>query len=344
MSVKVSVIIPVYNAVSYLQRCVDSLLGQTLSDCEYIFVNDGSKDGSRQQLEAYAKLDSRVKVVNQENSGVSVARNRGLMLATGEYIGFVDADDYIELDMLERLYEAAGSNHCDVVVSNYESELEGRKSIISFPFPVGTVLTKKDIERFILPYFLKYDNLNSVWNKLYRSEVIHSKQIEFPAGVALGEDELFNMLFFSYADSMVYIEYAGYHYQEIAGSATRSTFNTDYFAKSLEMFHAELPKAYTKSLNLNTVTQLKSIKFINHLVAYIHLYFSPSGQVSFLQKYSYVKRMVANASVRETLPLYIRENYSELGRYEKFIIHMIKRRFILGLYCATIYSRFKNTV
>ena len=141
MGIKVSVIIPVYNAEKYITECIESLLNQTLQQCEFIFVNDGSKDHSGAIIDEFKKKDSRIILINQENQGVSMARNNGLKAASGEYVGFVDADDYIENDMYETMYNHAKQDECDAVISNLESEMEGRKFISNYPFPQNTILT-----------------------------------------------------------------------------------------------------------------------------------------------------------------------------------------------------------
>ena len=104
MNVKVSVIIPVYNCEKYIEECIESLINQTLQECEFIFVNDGSKDKSEEIIKKYADKDERITLINQKNSGVSVARNVGIKKAVGEYIGFVDADDYVDSNYYEKLY------------------------------------------------------------------------------------------------------------------------------------------------------------------------------------------------------------------------------------------------
>ena len=342
MSIKVSVIIPVYNAEKYLAECIESLLSQTLKECEFIFINDGSKDRSRQVIEDYQKLDNRILLINQENQGVSIARNTGLQTAAGEYIGFVDADDYIEKDMYERLYHSAKQGDCDVVISNFESEMEGQVFITKYPFPINQILHKEYIENELLPYFLKADNLNSVVNKVFKNQVIKEKNVEFPEQVALGEDGLFNIRFFSHATTMKYIEYAGYHYREVAGSATRNIAGKDYFHRSLEVYNLNLPEIYTRKMNKEKIRQLKSIKLVNSVMSYIHVYLKPSNDMSFSKRYKYVKNMICNKEVREALFVYYSDAYYMLGRYEKFIVNMMKQKSIMGLYCATAYSRFRN--
>ncbi|CAG9613764.1 Undecaprenyl-phosphate 4-deoxy-4-formamido-L-arabinose transferase [Bacillus rhizoplanae] len=342
MSKKVSVIIPVYNAGKYITQCIESLLNQTLQECEFIFINDGSTDNSRKVIEKYKKLDDRITLINQENQGVSIARNTGLHVATGEYVGFVDADDHIEKDMYEILYNSAKQGNCDVVISNFKGEMEGHKVIVKYPFPVNIILKTDYIEQELLPYFLKTENLNTVVNKIYGNKLIRENNVKFPEKVALGEDGMFNMQFFSNATNMKYIDYVGYHYREVAGSATRNISEKDYFKRAVEVYTMELPNVYTGKINKVRVHQLKSIKFINSVMSYIHIYFTPSRDVGLSKRYKYVKNMIRNKYVREALPIYYSEIYSTLGRYEQFIVDLIKRKLTIGLYCAATYSRFRN--
>lgn len=342
IDIKVSVIIPVYNAERYLPYCIESLLSQTLDSCEFIFINDGSDDNSRKIIEEYAERDSRILLTTQSNQGVSAARNKGLDISSGEYIGFVDADDYVEKEMFKTLYNSAKDNNCDAVICNFKSEMEGKKFITNYLFPKNQVLNKDFINQELLPYFIKADNLNSVVNKLYKAELIKMKGLEFPEKVALGEDGLFNMRFFSMAVSTIYIEYAGYHYREVAGSATRNISSKDYFKRSLEVYHFPLPEIYTLKIGNVRIRQLKSIKLVNSVMSYIHVYLKPVKDMSFNKRYKYVKNMISNKDVREALIIYYRELYQSLGRYERFILSMIKWKSFMGIYCAVTYSRFKN--
>ena len=115
---KVSVIIPVYNVEQYLRECLDSVVNQTLKDIEIICVNDGSTDNSLVILEEYAAKDERIKIVNKENGGLSSARNCAIPLARGEYIGFVDSDDWIDLDFYEKLYNTAKKYKAEIACAN----------------------------------------------------------------------------------------------------------------------------------------------------------------------------------------------------------------------------------
>lgn len=342
MNIKLSVIVPVYNAEPYIKRCMESLLMQTLQGCELIFVNDGSTDQSKAIIESYQKINSRIILINQENQGVSAARNKGLSAASGEYVGFVDADDDIEADMYERLYSAAKSNNCDVVLSNYESELDGHRLVTKYPFPVDVVLTKDEITHQVLPFFMRSDQLNTVWNKIYRKIIIQENDIQFPERVALGEDGIFNIHFFSHMKTLKYIDYTGYHYREIAASATRNIANKDYFYRAIEVYTSELPLCYLNLLHATNIQQLKSIKLIHSVMAYIHIYLDPSAGLPFKDKINYVKRMIQHKDVRDSLPIYSKEMSAELGRYQKLLLYLIHQKSMLGIYCVTAYSRFRN--
>lgn len=171
---KVSVIVPVYNVEKYLKRCLDSLINQTLSDIDIICINDGSKDSSLQILEQYAQKDSRIVIYNQENSGLSVARNTGLEHASGEYIGFVDSDDWVDLDFYENLYNSAKNNNADIAVADFIREHPNKK-------PKRLKLKEEKIyttpeDKFMI---CKVHREGCVWNKIYRTEFIHSINLKF---------------------------------------------------------------------------------------------------------------------------------------------------------------------
>ncbi|MFC0333358.1 glycosyltransferase [Paenibacillus sepulcri] len=342
LSYKVSVIIPVYNAQRHLPACIDSLLGQTLRECEFIFVNDGSTDDSGPIIASYQGLDARIKLIGQENRGVSLARNAGLAAATGDYIGFVDADDYIEPDMYERLYDCAVMDDCDVVVSNMESEIEGRTVVTRYPFKVNELLGRDYIRNEILPYLLMADHLNTAVNKLYKRSVAAAGRVAFPERVPLGEDGMFNMSFFSCASTMKYIDYTGYHYREVAGSATRNIAGKDYFHRALEVYRMEPPAFYKEMMPPGRIKQLKSVRLIHNTVSLIYIYFKPGSDMSFRQRYVYVKRMITDPYVRESLPVYYEKRTGSIGRYERWLLAMIRAKFTFGLLCAAAYSRIRS--
>ena len=172
--VKVSVIIPVYNVENYLKQCLDSICAQTLKDIEIICINDGSTDNSGNILDKYAQKDSRFVIINKNNEGVSIARNTGISCAEGEFICFVDSDDYIDKDYLEKLYNAAIEYNCDIACCGFVRFHGIRKSIrkkIDKTKVLKTIDEKIEIEN--LPEH------NYVWNKLYRRKSFIEHNLQF---------------------------------------------------------------------------------------------------------------------------------------------------------------------
>lgn len=341
MRPKVSIIVPVYNCEEYLDEAIESLLKQTLKEIEVIIVNDGSTDNSLSIANKYKNLDERVKIISQVNQGVSVARNMGIEATQGEYIGFIDGDDWIEFDMYKTLYDVAIKNNLDLVISDFEQELEGKKIINKLDITANSIVNKECIINSILPQFLQHEKLNTVCNKLFKRELIQRFNIRFPKGVALGEDGFFNINYFSNVKSLMYIDYCGYHYREVEGSATRNIFEKDYFNRALEVYNEEIPLIYYRYFNYEYLKELKAIKFISSVISYTHIYFKPQTSIAFKERYKYIKKMISNESVNTVIKRYWDILYSDKSRYERLLIQLIKSKLTLGIYILTSYSRLR---
>ncbi len=203
---KVSVIVPVYKAEAYLHRCVDSLLAQTFTDFEVILVDDGSPDRSGEICDEYARKDDRVKVVHQKNSGVSMARQKGLDNAQGEYVIHADPDDWVEPDMLQELYGKAKEENADMVICDFYTQYKDHM-----------YLNRQE------PSALDHDTVQcelfqqlhgSCWNKLVRRVCYNKFQIKFPVGVSYCEDLLTNATLLSHDIKVAYLPKAFYHYDQ----------------------------------------------------------------------------------------------------------------------------------
>ena len=341
--VKISIIIPVYNAEKYLSACLDSVLQQTLQEIEIICVNDGSKDNSLAILQQYQSIDSRIVLINQHNQGVSVARNKGLEIARGEFVGFVDADDTINPDMYQTLYLAAKEFDVDVVISHFFKEQDGHVIKSSLPFSENKKLDKDYISQNIIPYMISQDGLNNVWNKLYRKILIDTYKIVFPKGVALGEDGLFNFQMFSAASSVIHIPYAGYLYKEVAGSATRNLKEKDYFKRNLEVYHFDY-KGIAPLLTLSDeeTEKLKAIRLAGKVSANVFIYLSPDNGLSFGKRYAYVRKMICHPDVKYVFSTYNKLLLSRKSGFQKIMLLCISYRLMLPLVMLTIYSYFRN--
>jgi len=342
VQVKVSVIVPVYNAGRYLRPCVESLLSQTLQECEFIFVNDGSSDDSCSFIEDYQSRDARIILLNQSNQGVSAARNKGMSAASGSYIGFTDADDTLEPGMLETMYTAAVQNDCDIVITNMESRLDGHSVITRYPFEKERLLLKEEIDQVILPYFVRTDDCNTACTKLYRRETIASHGIAFPERVELGEDGVFNMNFLCYAERAMYLDYTGYHYRETEGSATRNIASKDYFKSALEVLNTPLAPLIQDRLGHLDLPRLRAVRFIRTVMAILHIYARPGSEMGFRARYEYIRRILNSPQVQAALPYYYEEEYSSLSRYHRMMVDSAHRRRIGVIYLLSLYSRIRT--
>ena len=204
---KVSIIVPVYNAQEYIEQCILSILKQTYESIELILVDDGSSDASGAICNEYANKDNRVKVISQENQGVSAARNNGLALVTGEYVMFVDADDYLHSnDAIASLILAAKENEYPDVVQfrkvNDKTKYDSQRKSGQMPIN-GSLISEMLVD----------ERLNTLWNKFYKRSLVETNNLSFPSGIRMGEDLLFNANFFKFAETIVFLDRQLYFYR-----------------------------------------------------------------------------------------------------------------------------------
>ena len=212
INTKISVIIPVYNVAKFLPQCLDSLLNQTLKEIEIICINDGSKDNSLEILNQYAEKDSRIKILDQPNQGQSAARNNGLKLAQGEYIGFVDSDDWVDTNYFEQLYIAAKKFDSDIAAGNFmrHGKRIKNKKLNYKKEELFTDNTKK----LQMAYIPKY---NYIWNKIYRRESLMNLNLPFPEG-RVYEDMYWLVRVVYHLNGFVTVPGSNYNYRKNSGS------------------------------------------------------------------------------------------------------------------------------
>lgn len=224
---KISIIVPVYNVEEYLERCVDSILNQTFKDFELILVNDGSTDNSPIICDTYAQKDNRVKVIHKKNEGSAIARNVGLNICKGKYIGFVDSDDYIFKTMYENLLNIIIKENAEIAICKYKNFKSYED--IKFENSKRTLKSFNNIEA-LENYFLDYGHKDRIihtliWDKLYKRELFD--EIRFP-NVSFAEDGyvVYKLLYKSKKTIFVYDTL--YYYFERLGSLSRTTFSEKY--------------------------------------------------------------------------------------------------------------------
>lgn len=224
----VSIIVPVYKVEKYLKRCVDSLTNQTLSDIEIILVDDGSPDNSGKICDSLQEKDCRIKVIHKSNGGLSSARNAGVKIAQGQYIGFVDSDDDVTLDMYEKMYSVAKRENVDFVMSDYQRICaDGRCYLKTLDIPSG-LYEKKQMRRIIFPNLIMGENIEygpllSVWHCLYRMDFLRQNNLYFDEKVRWSEDNIFSAIAGYCCERFYYMKGEGlYHYYQNEGTITTS--------------------------------------------------------------------------------------------------------------------------
>ena len=230
--IKISVVMPIYNAEKYLGRAIRDVLNQTLSDIELICVDDGSTDNSTDIINSFVKKDSRVSSIKQSNAGPSVARNKGFVLAQGKYVIFLDADDMYEPTLLESLYNMAQKDNLDVAVTRFDIYNESSKSYVKQAdephasiFAPGKVTSKNEYPDFIFASTTGY-----VWNKLIRTSFIRDKKIAFDNDLYVFEDVHFVCSVMALAERVERIDDILIHHR-VYSEQSRATLFRKYYGQ-----------------------------------------------------------------------------------------------------------------
>ena len=252
--IKISIVIPVYNVGKYLPECLNSLINQTLKEIEIICINDGSTDNSLEILNAYAQKDNRIKIINKKNEGQGIARNIGIEMAQGEFIGFVDPDDWVHSEMYEKMYNQAKKLASQVVICDYKKYLEKKDKFIdvnifrkavsltkskAVKFPSGENIDKEFLDRTLLvsPAY--------TWNAIYEIDLLKNNDIKY-SNLRCYEDVIFNLKTRVLAQRISYINSAFYCYRIRTSSTLRA--NDKRYIDLINIIG--LVKEYLKEQNL----------------------------------------------------------------------------------------------
>lgn len=248
---KLSIIVPVYNVEKYLPKCLESLIKQTLKDIEIICVNDGSMDNSLAILKEFASKDSRIKIIDNQHQGVAKTRNTGIEQSTGEYIGFVDSDDYIDIDFFEKLYNSATKSNSDIAIASilkhkkffniYNAKYTKEEIAITIQDKIKLCEDKK--------HFFFY-----AWNKIYHSGFIKENNIKFSEG-QIYEDVMFAIKALYYSNKIISVYGTKYHYIEHEDSLTKYKDKTGEKEQDLVKAYSELQE-FCNSKNIEIPERL----------------------------------------------------------------------------------------
>ncbi|QIK58973.1 glycosyltransferase [Dysgonomonas sp. HDW5A] len=342
MTPTISIIIPIYNMEQFLGRCLDSVVSQTYSSLEIILVNDGSTDSSGDICDNYAQNDNRIKVIHQVNSGVSSARNAGLDAATGDYISFVDPDDYIELNTYETLIPYLAN---DIDILRFNAKRKGE--ILNWlPFK-GEYSGDRFEQEIVLPMIgsEKFGGmfiLGVLWVHLFKRDLIEKNHIRFNKELRRCEDRLFTITSMLHANKMFFIDDILYHYQ-VNDESLSNRYDPIRWQQEL-IFLDDLKKKYfeTKSLSfIIKANQRISNDYVLRAITSINNEYFTNNDNSFWQRYKNIKKIINNPNTRLSIKYIQREKSGLKG---DLIIGMIKYRLILLLNLFNSLILYKNKV
>lgn len=318
----ISVIVPVYNVKEYLEECLDSICRQTYGNLEIIVIDDGSTDGSGSLCDSYQRKDERIKVIHQSNEGLAQARNQGILHAGGEYLTFVDSDDYIHIQMIENMYNAMKEYGADLVLCSHEKVRCDRKADITRRNGSIDGCTEELQGRDCVKLFYSEQCVDMVvaWNKLYRT--VYFKDVLFPAG-KIHEDEFTTYKILYPLEKCIYLKQSLYFYRQREGSITRKT----YELKTLDKIEALRERVcYFKTLGDGELYSLSLRRFMT----------SMAENIVQLDRWRPDEKSIA---------LKLRKDFLETYKQELFGFHLRcaeKLKFTLFLINAQLYYRLKE--
>ena len=222
---KITVIIPIYNAEAYVMRCLTSIACQNINNYEVYLIDDGSTDQSGEICDQFVRKDSRFKVFHKSNGGVSSARNLGVEKANGEWLYFLDADDWIEPEYIGQFVNGTEGDDIDLVIQSYD--VEGDEGVQSPRFPDKEI--KKAYQVVELLERTKYTHCGWLWHRLFKREIIHREGLRFREDISLGEDEIFFLDYIKYVRRTRVLSSKGHHYMMHPGGLTLQSHSLSYF-------------------------------------------------------------------------------------------------------------------
>lgn len=327
MKVKLSVIVPIYKVEEYLECCLESIINQTYKELEIILVNDGSPDRCIDICNRYKNLDNRIIIINKENGGLSSARNKGLDVATGKYIAFVDSDDYIKVDMYENLIRIVEKEKADIVQCGFQRVHEEGEVLNQWIPKLGILNTKKEI---LNAYFEEGGIHSVVWNKLYKKDLF--KDIRMVEG-RNNEDTMVTPEILLRANKVINIDSVYYNYLQRDNTIMSSKFNE----KKLDKIYAG---KYVISLCNRELKEYICHANVYNCLNIIQLYMElEATDVQHMNTYKGILQDEFNKSYLNTRKIKAKNKYMLKS---KTIIHMFKYNKKICIYLYKYYQKKKG--
>ncbi len=319
----ISVIIPAYNVENYLDECIKSVVSQTYQNLEIILVDDGSPDRCGEMCDNWATKDSRIKVIHKQNQGLGYARNSGIDIATGDYIAFIDSDDYIDTNMYETLISKAIDTDSDIVYCGFNKELSDGSFKDVIDFNEERIFEKDELINLSLAYIYNKNNISSskltmsVWHSIYKRSVINTQF--YSERKIVSEDLHFQISAIHNSNRICFIPKCLYHYRYNGNSLSRS-FKFDKFAKYIELRNI-----------INLVYEKYNLKHIADylvlLLAYTIIRSMNLCNIPIKQRYKYTHEIVFNPVWSDIV---IRDE--NMSKSERLIYKLIKSKSTIFLF------------
>lgn len=309
MAFMVSVIIPVYNAEPYIRECIESILSQTYTNFELLLVDDGSPDDCGRICDEYAEQDIRIHVFHKENGGVSKARNLGLEYAKGNYICFIDSDDWVDVDMLETLIGWEQKKQTDLLFYGFKYESStGCSDTINLLRQLSDIYEGADSIVEVCYLLEKHELFGWTWNKLFKNSIIQKEQIRFNEEISIQEDHIFTLEYLKYSTCIGIYPYTPYHYRIVQGSLTDKIHPyLMYKKKTLLLFQARMDWVATieyADVSVHFYRQFATYIFLFELLYYYRI--SIHQIENKLEEIKFIREMIKRYALKgEMLKMYI---------------------------------------
>lgn len=330
MNQLISVIVPVYNAEKYLDKCVNSIINQKYKELEIILVDDGSKDNSLDLCKKYAEKDNRIKVIHKENGGVSTARNTGIEASRGDFIAFVDSDDYIDENMYFNMIQKVKKYSCDMVMCDCYKVNVGNKEIFTHDIRAGFYdkdqLYKEYFDKLLMLDSINYPATISNWVMLIKSDIIKDKKLKYIEGVRYSEDLLFGSQVMYYTNRFYYLKgecYYNYINNPISATST-------YYEKKWDNFvqlYYEIKRFFQNKTDFDFSKQIYYclLFFVYNSVGDIY-----GSNKSYPEKKKKILKILNNQDVKEMFKN-IDINSLNMSKKQKLITYCYKYKIFIGL-------------
>lgn len=346
---KVSIIVPIYNAMPYLGQCIESVLAQTFTDFKLILIDDGSTDQSGQVCEQYKQKDERIYVYHQTNKGVGAARNKGIDLANGDYIMFIDPDDWIESNLLEEIYDKAEKEKVDLVLWSLTTMIYNPKGTLINKVAIQAedqIWTSKEACQNHFITIAKWNDLllGVPWNKFYRRDIIKAHHLRFPK-LRRRQDIIFNIDYYKHINSLSTTSKVYSNYRVI-DKGYEHKVSRDYADIAIYVYRHYKALFTSWEKYKNEEKQFLENYFLSDILRIMGYCMNPEWKWSFKERYRYISEIMRKKEVQQVAKQFeIKAKVKGLRAYsDRFKIKWLKKNRILLMLCMNYIEHFYQRI